>query len=170
MLWLVAALGVVFALMSSIGPLGAFALGLFLLGVLAHVVGNALGTRLREIGDEPQAPAEGARPRETLIEKHEFAPATRLARRHSLGWWLPATLVVGFLAGAVGGGMLLAGAYGQHATPTRLAIGGGAFGLIGAFFGFLIGAFLQVLALALWEALRGGRAVKGKRDASRQTE
>lgn len=158
MLWLVAAIGIVLAVMTNLGPIGAFALGLALLCVLIHVVGNAIGTRLREAGDShPPLASDGLRALQAPVAVHEFAPATRLGRRQSLGWWLPVTLVFGFLAGAAAGGLLLVNTYGPAATPMRLAIGGGAFGLIGAFFGGLLGALLQVVLLALWEAIRPQR-------------
>jgi hypothetical protein len=161
MLWLVAVIGVVLAVMTNLSPIGAFALGLALLCVLIHVIGNAIGTRLREAGDRGATDAgEGLRARRAPVAGHEFAPTTRLGRRQPLGWWLPITLVAGFVAGGVAGGVFLMNTYGQAATPMRLAIGGGAFGLLGAFFGGLSGALLQVILLALWEAIRPVRERK----------
>lgn len=160
MFWAVAGLCVTFAIMASIGPLGAVALGLLLVSIAIHVIGNAIGTRLREIGSSRRDQFDVVRPRAQPVASHEFAPTTQLSRRRRLGWLLDVTMAIGFLAGAGSGGWLLLETYGDRITPMRLSIGGFAFGLIGAFLGFLIGAFSQVIVGALWEALRQSRGKK----------
>ena len=53
LLWGMAALSALFAAMTWVGPLAAFGLVLLALSIVAHVAGNALGTRLRENGSRP---------------------------------------------------------------------------------------------------------------------
>ena len=86
---LIALLGVMFSIMTSVGPYGVFAVILIVLAVLAHVAANALGTRLRENGSRPVPPDDGGATegsprsqRRPPVEGH-FAPSTRLRERYT---------------------------------------------------------------------------------------
>src|SRR5688500_14363644 len=73
----VTALGVMFALIHYVGMLGSTIALLFILCVIAHVAGNVIGTRLRDVGSQG---AKDAKPRERRrkLRTHDFAPVTRL--------------------------------------------------------------------------------------------
>src|SRR4051812_14073941 len=51
--------------------------------VAAHVVGNSLGTRLRDRASRPVSQSRDQRRQEVLASQ---APATHLGQRSSLGW------------------------------------------------------------------------------------
>mgnify|MGYP006908375985 FL=1 len=97
MFLVVAALGVLFGLMTAVGPLGGFALLLFVLVLIAHVAGNSIGTRLRDFGNErveddhPLQKPQGEDPRRAA------APASNL----SLAGRVSLTMLVFTIAGAV---------------------------------------------------------------------
>src|SRR5262245_56836550 len=104
LLALVAACGVLFGLSRwGLSPVALAAIVFFAVSVAFHVAGNAIGTRLREIGDLPQQEsAEAATIRH--LKPHEFAPATRLGQRSSRGWSIIVASSVGVTTGAIGGG------------------------------------------------------------------
>src|SRR5436190_13783174 len=58
LLLLVAACGVLLALRQWLDPIAVAAIAFLALCVFCHVAGNAIGTRLREIGDQPDPTAD----------------------------------------------------------------------------------------------------------------
>ena len=93
LLWLVTACAVLLAAAHwlEMSPLLVGGLLFFAVAIALHVVGNAIGTRLREIGDCPEAPLRengGAHFRRPRPE--DFAPVTRLSAKQSLGWVISA--------------------------------------------------------------------------------
>lgn len=131
-----------------------------LLSVLAHVAGNALGTQLRDTGSrrlpDDAAPDSGLSGAARPLAEHDFAPRTRLSHRQALGWVCYAFPVATSLASAVGGGLWLRHGLGAKATWGNLAFGSGAFAVIGAILGFLLGTFVKVLVTANLEAWQNG--------------
>ena len=135
MLVFVTALCGVFALMSSLGMVWSAALGLLLCLASAHVLGNSLGTRLRD--EATRHSAEQRLPRDEppmhLQEARASQPLTQRARLHRIA---PASGVVGALVGGELGGILAAYVY-PEAPPGALGAGrrfdGGADGLGGLF-------------------------------------
>jgi hypothetical protein len=101
----IAGLSGLFAIVHYFGAYGAAIAILFVLCVAAHVVGNALGTKLREFGDTPLE-VDGTPARRAPFSRPptpaEFAPLTRLRQRYSLG----KRIVVITVGGAVAGGLL----------------------------------------------------------------
>src|SRR4051812_7023772 len=86
LLLLVTACGMLLALSRWTSPVVVVLLVFLAVSIFCHVVGNAIGTRLREIGDgssPSQSPDEAISFRRP--QAHDFAPATRLSERHSLG-------------------------------------------------------------------------------------
>ncbi len=150
---LMALLSAVFALSSALGPYGTFWLVVFICAALAHIAGNALGTRLRERGSHPevdQDPAGTFDPRRSAAIP--FTPATRLGERSSLGLPILLATVFGVVAG---GGMT---AYWMltytSLTTASVVVAVVAFATLGGIWTFLMIGFLQVTITALIHALR----------------
>ncbi|MBW3599460.1 MAG: hypothetical protein KY475_19585 [Planctomycetes bacterium] len=156
LLWVVALMGAVLAAMNLVGPIGAFALALFILSVVAHVSGNALGTRLRRLGDEPVD--DDDRP---VHRRPQFGtgnvkpgPRPRLGEYRRMGLLL-AIVVVASVALGAGGGVWWTLRTGQPApTIQDLALAATAFGVLGGIWGFITGGFLLVGAGAVREAMQ----------------
>jgi hypothetical protein len=150
---LIACLAVLFAVMGTIGPIASAGL-LFLLTMIGlHVAGNALGTTLRDhsssqIHRQSPPPAEFGLSA-TLGAWKTFTP--RLSEHTRLVWVIRAVS----LAGALAGGVLGYTVFGQMGpvSAAGLAIGAISFAVLGAFFGFLIGSFLEMLLSAWRQAL-----------------
>lgn len=144
---------------SLLGPSGAFALGLLVLAIVAHVAGNAIGMRLRQHGgkrdpavEREAAPFKG--PEASRLGEHDFAPVTRLRQRDSLGKPIFYITALGSLACAILGGYGLARLLGENATVANVGVGVLASGVLGAIWSFIAGSFLQVAGTALWQASR----------------
>jgi hypothetical protein len=160
-LWLsMTALCCLFAVMASLGALWSAVLVLFLCLVVAHVVGNKVGTQLRDHAD-----------RQILAERSTRPP--RSAERVSLGVAAPEQLtsrrklnrvtllmaIGGALIGAELGGIGLTVIYPQ-ASYGAMALGVFSSAVLGGFAGFLTGSFFSVIRQALAEAHRGAAATQ----------
>ncbi len=155
LLILVTICGVLLALREWFDPIVLFALVFFALSVFCHVAGNAIGTRLRQIGDSSD-PGESDEPYRSVRSPprpQDFAPATRLSQRHSLGWTIIIASSVGATSGAVGGGLWTFIVARGHARPFDIAIGVIAFTVLGGLASFAVFGFAQVLFGAIWQAL-----------------
>jgi hypothetical protein len=118
--------------------------------VSAHVIGNSLGTRLRD-GAE-QRPAGGA-PERLPLRFVERAP-TRLRERARLHWITLVMSACGAAAGAYFGGSALAASY-PAASTAAVVVGYASSGVLGGFAGFVVSSFLAVVRQALSEAHAG---------------
>jgi hypothetical protein len=118
--------------------------------IATHVVGNALGTRLRD-GETP-TPRVIAIEHVDLSDKH--APATHLSQRRSLGWAVLLVTALGIMAGAAGGAYGMHLAYNLDGDVEGLAIAAVAFGALSGFATFGLATFAHVLATAMLQALR----------------
>jgi hypothetical protein len=153
---LITLLAVLFSLVNVVHPLMMAGLVLLTLLIAAHVAGNAIGTRLREIGDRPVTKeGQPVPPRRfnPQVDRASFAPATDLARKISLGLPILIVTAAGILAGGIAGGLwgyLAAGSGGW----LNIAIGAVAFGFLGGFGSFAAFSFAQVLLGAWWQASR----------------
>lgn len=154
LLALVTACGILLALREWLDLRVIVVLVFLALCVFGHVVGNAIGTRLRQIGDSPDAmPPEESRPTRLPPKPQDFAPATHLSRRQSLGWAIIIASSVGATSGAIGGGLwTFLVAHGQ-AGPLEIVIGVIAFSVLGGLAAFAVFGFAQVLLGAIWQAL-----------------
>jgi MFS family permease len=143
-----------FALSLVIGPTWSGMLAFIILFVLAHVVGNVLGTRLRNVKpshdvlrideglDEP-----------TYSQIAAIAPAGRLQENTSLRRpWLIAAVVTAGVFGTVGG-IVIATIVGKNLTIPGLALGIVSAAVVGGLFGFIVCSFWSVARMALREAL-----------------
>lgn len=129
--------------------------------VAAHVAGNAIGTRLRDQSLRTtllERPETAAR-----LEASHFAPATRLSKRHSLGWIVIVVVVVSAMSGAGGGGWLLMQTLAEKATWANLTLGTVASGVLGGFFGFAVSTLLKVIVQANLEAWKDPSAERSSR-------
>lgn len=139
-------LGVLFAGIHYFGTFWIVIVILFALCVVAHVAGNAIGTKLREFGDTPleadDTPA-GVHP----IAKpapSDFAPVTRLRQRRPLGRRILFITGCGALLGALVGYL---GIEWLVEGPTDWQVCAmGAFGsaVLGGIWTFAAASFIQV--------------------------
>src|SRR6185369_6602570 len=75
LLALVAAIGILLSLRQWISPMAIAAIAFLAVSVFCHVAGNAIGTRLRQIGDLPDADLhEKGRALRQPPQPHDFAP------------------------------------------------------------------------------------------------
>lgn len=158
LLWLVTGCGLLFAAMTAAGPIGAFALLLLVLAIVAHVAGGAIGTRLREIGSAKETRETLAlRPRRAGVAEHEYAPPSQLSRRTALSrTMIGFTLAGALLLGTAGSAALFWLTWGQVNLPTAVvAIGSSC--VLGALAGFTCSSFAQTAGGAWWQARRGVR-------------
>jgi len=159
-------LGVLFALVNVVHPLVLAGLILLALLIAAHIAGNALGTRLREIGSRPVDEKGRDLPPQNFrreIAQDEFAPPTKLSLRLPLG--LPVLIVtaLGTVVGALGGGLW--GTLAGGASPWfPIAIGAIAFAVLGGLGSFALFSFSQVMLGAYWQAMKqAGKEETGSR-------
>lgn len=145
------------AIVHYFGAYGACIAILFALCVVAHVMGNAMGTRLRDLGDTPVGADGSPAPRPVHLEKpsaSDFAPLTRLRERQSLG----KRIVVITTAGALAGGLLgYAGVcwFADGRTAWHVfAFGTVACAVLGGIWTFAAASFLQVMFGELLHAHR----------------
>jgi hypothetical protein len=151
--WIVALAAVAVAAVRFTGPRMAATLILLLLAIGAHVAGNVLGTRLRSSGNIVLG-ASDRRRGAARLEPHHFLPITRLGRRVRLGRGLFVLTALAAVAGAVGGGYLLALVNWQRATVGNISLACLSCGVLGGIWGFWVGSFTQVLFQALVQAHR----------------
>ena len=144
LMWAIAGLCAVLALMNAVGPFASLVLALFLVAVIAHVAGNAIGTRMRENGDANQWPSRRRRP-----SAADFAPATTLRHRTPLRWTILVTATLGVIVGGTAGGLVLAHFNIHRATVANISFGALSFAVLGGLWGALIGSFVRVTIVAL---------------------
>jgi hypothetical protein len=151
LLGVVAVFSALFALMGAIGPLASLALVLFVAMIIAHIGGNALGTRLRDHASRQHPPclADAA---SLAAARQGGLTAARLQQRTPLGKMIVVASGLGGLAGAAAGGALLV--FWIHVTLPGAAVGTLCSGIIGGFLGFLAGSFLEIAHDAWREAAR----------------
>lgn len=143
---------------ASIGYFGAHAsLGLFVLvlAIAAHVLGNAMGTRLRELGNRrPEADEPGRSERIGRLAESDFAPASPLRQRSSLGRPIVIVTIGGTLVGGVCGGLAFMRMMRPPLSPSIVILGFFAAALLSGIWSFIAGSFVQVAGGALWQATR----------------
>ena len=147
----VTGVAVVCAVFAGVSGHSAIWITIFLLAIGAHVAGNALGTRLRQLGS--QRAQEGILPpvhATTPLKEDQFAPASQLSQRTSLGWSIVVVSVFGAIAGGVGGGLGFHYIYGHELTLVNLVLGVFGAGAMGGFLTFWCSSLVRVL----WAAWR----------------
>ncbi|MDX1947846.1 MAG: hypothetical protein SFU86_20780 [Pirellulaceae bacterium] len=145
----VTACAVLFALARWFSPITVAGVILLALSIAAHVAGNAIGTRLRDIGNEPSLP-----PRSGSPQPRDFAPVTRLGQKSSLGWPIVFGTGAGALLSGIGGGVWTLASGTESVGPLNVAVGIIAFGVLGGIGTFVVFGFVQVAIGAIRQALR----------------
>ena len=143
--------GVLFALMSALGGLWSLMLILFLSLAAAHVLGNAIGTQLRDATGRHPRPADAAEPYDATSPP--VPPAQRLQERTGIHRKMVVVAALGAILGGTSGGLVLLATLGERASLASLGLGIGSSAVLGGFFGFLLSSFCLVFSRALSEAL-----------------
>jgi len=119
----------------------------------AHVVGNALGTRLRDqAATRPRGLSGGPSLAPTTQSRPTALPVTSLRNKQRLSRTTPVVATAAAVVGAVVGGILLAWFNSPRGTLAGLVVGGLSCGFLGGFVGFLAGSFLEIFGPAWTEA------------------
>ncbi len=150
---LVGVVALVLVVLQWAGPVVSATLALFALVIFAHVAGNSLGTRLRDASDATRRRRDSSRTT-MRAEPHHFAPATQLSRSSRFGWAMIILTALGAIAGAVGGGLLLAKFNQDEATFANMTLAVVSSGVLGGVWGFALVGFARVFLQAWWEAHR----------------
>ncbi|HEX5103780.1 MAG TPA: hypothetical protein VFV87_08225 [Pirellulaceae bacterium] len=156
LLLLVAAWAAIFAASHWLQPVWVAALVLLALSIVAHVAGNAIGTRLRELGSLKDNRAFDLKPE--ARGEPRFAPVTRLGLKQSLGWPLVIATAAGIVLGGLGGGLWTLAASRGPIEPAAAALGAIAFAALGGIAAFATVGFTQALTGAIWQAMRQSAA------------
>jgi hypothetical protein len=159
MLLVVTALCCLFAVMAGVGMIWSAVLLLFLSLVVAHVLGNSLGTKLRDQTSRQIEAERASRPPVAAAapSPSELAEAPRrLTERTSLHRVTFVMAGLGAFVGAELGGVGVAAIYPQ-ASNSAVALGVLSAAVLGALTGFLASSFIAVVRQALAEAHRGAR-------------
>ncbi len=149
----VTACAVLAALSQWLTPVVIACIVFLVLCVIAHVAGNVIGTRLRELGSQPPAgdPISAGLDR-VKPSAADFAPPTRLGQRQALGWPILIATLTGILAGAVGGAVWTLVSSRGPVGALHLGVGGLAFAVLGGIIAFAAFGFVQVGLAALRQA------------------
>ena len=154
MFLLITVLGLSFAVLETIGMAASFGLLLAVVLVALHVIGNALGTRLR---DEASLDISEFNHRNADYPiTHHAVPldtphvVTGLNGHTRQGWVIYFAMVAGAVAGCFFGATFLLNS--SNPSMRGLLVGAGSSGVVGALFGFLYGSFLKTWLSAWWQA------------------
>jgi hypothetical protein len=152
MLLAMTALGCLFGVMTALGSLWSIAILFFGCLVAGHVIGNSVGTRLRD-GAPRQERFSSAPFGERVGAAYSSAPlGSGLSRRGRLSRTTLVMTFCGASAGAFLGGTGLAAIYPEAGAPA-VALGVVSSAVLGGFVGFLTSSFLSVTLKAWREAL-----------------
>jgi hypothetical protein len=154
--------GTACALMIAIGPAWSAIFCFLVLLAALHVVGNALGARLRDEAAANAAIDDADRPD---LPAWTFAPRhpKRLAQHAPLGRWIGVLTAMGFVASGTLGEIL----FSARATPAGTIVGTLSSAVLGGFAAFLAGSFLRVGLSAAWQAHCDKPAAPAMHDLSR---
>ncbi len=144
-----AILGLLFAIIRQGGWWGLLFAMLMLALVAAHVVGNALGTKLRDNVSQELNP-DLRRRRVRLPPVSREHPSRRLHEHTPLGRLILVISAGGALMGGILGGLSLAAW--TRASVAGWIVGATSSAVLGAFFGFLLASFLDMSIRAWWQA------------------
>jgi hypothetical protein len=144
--------GVLFALMATLSALASALLLFFLSLVAAHVVGNVIGTRLRDATSGSLADDDTPRPARLAL-RLPVPTVRRLRERTGISRTMVVTAAIGALLGGTSGGFVLAECVGERASIAGLGLGTFSSAVLGGFCGFLLSSFLSVFSRAMTEAL-----------------
>jgi hypothetical protein len=159
----VALICVLLVVMVSIGMFWAMGLLMLILLIVAHVVGNSLGTQLRDHGSRLTKDEENPN-RLSRVGSSATAwqrpSAGRMQEKQPIGWLLIALSVVGAIASGVVGGLSISSLYWDKIGAGAIAIATLASGIIGGMAVFLTGNFIDMVQRVLREATAEAGPVK----------
>ncbi len=144
-----------FALVAGLGAHSAIGIAFIGLTILAHVAGNAIGTKLRTEGNRPleSRPAE-LKPVDSQLGTEHFAPATQLREHYPLGWPIAVVTALGIAGGGCLGGVCFRSWYGSEMTMINLCFGVGAAAVIGGIWMFACASLVRVFWSAWSQAAK----------------
>lgn len=165
LLIIVTLLGGLFAVMATIGVMWSAILGLFLILAAAHVVGNALGTTLRDHSDRSLVVSIAR----TTPARPNIEAGKQLTQKIALAKITRTMTILGALLGAILGSVAMSIVMWEHINWGGMALGVFSAGVLGGFAGFLGSSFFTIARGAWREALEEEREKREKRTAiSRQ--
>jgi hypothetical protein len=145
----VAVLALICAIARYGGWAGLLAASTFAALIAAHVVGNALGTRLRD-EVSPQLNAKPITPATRPFGPRIVTVPRRLHERTPIGRLILVTSTGAAGVGGILGGLALA--FWTGASFAGWLVGTLSSALLGGFFGFLLASFLEMTLGAWWQA------------------
>lgn len=150
--WLTAGLSAVFAVMTTVGFVWSLLLLFLLALVVAHVLGNAIGTRLRDNDTQrsEQALPPGVKPAGRGMAVPTRGP-TEMRERRPLGLAMLVFVVAGAVGGALTGRALLVYTQWPPLSAGDAVVGTASCAVLGAMAGFLGSSFFKV---AVWPAVK----------------
>ena len=151
LLWLTALCSALFATMVAVGVVWSLMLLMVVGLIVAHVLGNAIGTRLRDddAGRSNQSLPPGAQPQPRSVSTAKAAQELR--ERKPLGQLLLVFIAAGALSGAMLGRFVLIHSQWLPLPTSDAILGIGSCAVLGAIAGFMASSFFKV---ALWPAVR----------------
>jgi hypothetical protein len=154
LLLVVTACAILAALSQWVTPIVLACVVFLVVSILAHVAGNAIGTKLREFGSRPSADDAAVSPglARARPKADDFAPPTRLGERHGLGWPILIAAAAGTLSGAVGGVVWTLVSSRGPVGLLNVSVGAIAFAVLGGIIAFVAFGFVQVGLSALRQA------------------
>jgi hypothetical protein len=138
-----------FALFPLIGFAGSAMLFLFASLIGLHVVGNVIGTRLRD-SQHPTETFDAERPSSATVPS--AMPAGRLQENTLIHWRWVIMALIGATVGGSAGGFAIATVEGAKLTTAGLCLGIGSSAVLGAFAGFMSSSLWTILRGAMREA------------------
>lgn len=143
--------GLLFAVLETISLAASFGVLLVVTLVGLHIVGNALGTSLRDEAALDRQEHDRFHPgMQFPLRLESLPPNTRLRQHARLGWVVYLGTLAGVLAGAYLGVSFLRNF--ETASTKGIVVGAISSGVLGGFFGFLYGSFLKTWMGAWWQA------------------
>ena len=145
-------LSIIFACYQVLGGPAAFGLALLVAAVAAHMIGNSLGTRLRDLDAAANQPTAVATKQRGQVTQDDLAPVTNLHESQSLRMPVLVCTAGGGVIGLLAGLFFFVWMMWEKATVWGSGMGVGAFVFLGGFFGFLVSGFFTVGMDALTQA------------------
>jgi hypothetical protein len=150
--WLAVVIAVCCAAIEWLGIAGWIAAAVLVASVAMHVIGNALGTSLREATDRD---LRRVRAVAAAAEPLPRPRAHRLEQRTSLGRLVPVSAGIGAACGGSAGATALVAW--TSCTTAGAVLGGASAAVIGGLAGFLAASFVEILRVSLRESLAAER-------------
>jgi hypothetical protein len=151
----VAGICMLLVVMVAIGMFWAMGLLMLVLLIGAHIVGNSLGTQLRDFGsqqaDDTESPTGMALPAVHSLTRQKPL-AGRMQEKRPVSWLLIALSAGGTIASGAVGGISISSLYWDQIGAGAIAIATLASGVIGGLAIFLLGSFIDMAQRVMREA------------------